>query len=358
MKSLRMMARDRRDTLSVALCTFNGAPFLMEQLASLASQEVLPDELVIGDDASTDATMEIIAAFRVTSPFPVRVMRNERQLGYRANFLNVAQACRGNLIAFCDQDDVWLPGKIRRCKAAFEDPDVLLVTHAFDTVDVNLGSPVRSGPTEDRVFKPGERRTEPNTPGFTQVFRRELLEAWDPQERPLDPTQPTDPMAHDQWVEFIADALGKYYFIGESLALYRQHGSNLYGMYNPRRRAPLAVRLYKNANQEHLAMLSRVAVKKAEIVAAIATEWHRDRKAVLQNIAGAQQYWMRLAQISRMRANIFFGPSRIPRLRAFIHAVASGAYGGPLTIDIRTLLRDFLAGVAFPRDGAAAPRGR
>ncbi|MBW6521001.1 MAG: glycosyltransferase, partial [Desulfoarculaceae bacterium] len=42
--------------ISIALCTYNGEQFLQEQLDSIAAQSLLPDELVICDDRSSDAT--------------------------------------------------------------------------------------------------------------------------------------------------------------------------------------------------------------------------------------------------------------------------------------------------------------
>lgn len=344
-----MGAPERAPSLSVALCTYNGASFLAEQLSSLSAQEVLPDELVIGDDLSTDQTLDIIAAFRATCPFPVRVIRNERRLGYRANFLNVAQACKSELIAFCDQDDVWLPGKVARCKVMFEDPDVFLVAHGFDIVDINLGSPMRAGPLEDRVFAAGERRREPNAPGFTQVFRRELLEICDPRLRPLDPTKPTELLAHDQWVEFIADALGKSYFVCDNLALYRQHGSNLYGAFLTGPGLSIFSRIYKNANREYFGMISEVARGKAEILSGISTDRYRGRADVLENMASAHRYWRKVSQINAGRAAIYSDARWLSRCYALIKAISLGAYGGPPSVGLKALFRDFLAGVAFPR---------
>jgi glycosyltransferase involved in cell wall biosynthesis len=79
--------------ISVALCTYNGGRFLREQLESLASQSVLPAELQVGDDGSTDNTLEIVEEFARTAPFPVGIARNERQLGYGENFIQTARRC-------------------------------------------------------------------------------------------------------------------------------------------------------------------------------------------------------------------------------------------------------------------------
>lgn len=104
--------------LSIALCTYNGATFLREQLTSFATQERLPDELVVCDDRSSDSTPAMLEEFARTAPFPVRLMRNPENLGYRRNFAKVTELCTGDLIAFADQDDVWYPAKLRVLEAA------------------------------------------------------------------------------------------------------------------------------------------------------------------------------------------------------------------------------------------------
>ena len=113
-------------TISVAMCTYNGERYLREQLESIASQTRLPDELVICDDRSTDSTAEIIRNFADLAPFPVRFNLNPVNLGGAAkgitkNFEQACRLCTGDLIAFCDQDDVWLPQKLARMAQTMEE---------------------------------------------------------------------------------------------------------------------------------------------------------------------------------------------------------------------------------------------
>ena len=112
--------------ISVAMCTYNGEKYLREQLQSIASQTRLPDELVICDDLSTDSTTDIIREFTGSAPFPVRLHINPVNLGAAAkgitrNFEQASRLCTGNLIAFCDQDDVWFPRKLARMAQTMEE---------------------------------------------------------------------------------------------------------------------------------------------------------------------------------------------------------------------------------------------
>lgn len=109
---------DATPRVSVALCTYNGARFLREQLDSIAAQTLPPIEIIACDDASTDGTLVILESFAASAPFPVRITRNERTIGVTPNFAQAIQLCSGDLIALADQDDIWLLEKLRRLSTA------------------------------------------------------------------------------------------------------------------------------------------------------------------------------------------------------------------------------------------------
>ncbi|MEX0767748.1 MAG: glycosyltransferase, partial [Microthrixaceae bacterium] len=100
--------------VSVALCTLNGERWIEQLLQSLATQELLPDELVVQDDCSEDRTVELIRKFALAAPFPVRLEINSVRLGSTANFAEALMRCQGRFIALSDQDDVWYSVKLKR----------------------------------------------------------------------------------------------------------------------------------------------------------------------------------------------------------------------------------------------------
>jgi len=190
-------------TVSVALCTYNGARFLDAQLASLAAQTYRPLELVVCDDRSTDDTLAVLAKFASTAPFPVHIVQNEAQLGYKANFKKAARLCRGELVAFCDQDDVWSPAKLEACCERFGDPDVVLVIHdaaVCDATGTPIGGTVYDGKL-DVVLRAGHFEPWSSALGFTEVFRPSLLDV-DGVQAVVDHWSGTE-LAHDQLV-FVA----------------------------------------------------------------------------------------------------------------------------------------------------------
>jgi glycosyltransferase involved in cell wall biosynthesis len=107
------------------MCTYNGGRFLREQLSSIAKQSLLPDELVICDDGSTDTTSQIVLDFISVAPFEVRFIRNDIRLGTTRNFEKAVNLCRGRFIALADQDDVWRPAKLETLLGILEsNPEV------------------------------------------------------------------------------------------------------------------------------------------------------------------------------------------------------------------------------------------
>jgi rhamnosyltransferase len=214
--------------ISIAMGTYNGERFLKQQLDSFAAQSLLPAELVVCDDGSSDRTIDILKEFAAQAPFLVRIHRNETNLGYRANFLKCAARCRGDLIAFSDQDDVWRPYKLAEQVEHFNNPAVLLSGHRAALIDGD-GQQLPGTLSQLPVGTLTSAKVWPFSfcAGFTQMFRRELLgyrELWN---HSVDIGN--KPMAHDQFFIFLAFTLGAVYYDPVILADYRQHDSNTYG---------------------------------------------------------------------------------------------------------------------------------
>lgn len=222
------MMPDAGDTLSVAIATYNGEKYLREQLDSIARQTILPCEVVITDDSPTDGTRRLAEQWAKAAPFPVHVHANPERLGYVDNFLRAASLCTGRWIAFCDQDDVWMPDKVERCLSMLRENKALMLVHASQVVDSS------GQPAEGR--EPVIERTEvlePLTvdpwwcpPGFAMIFAADLLRRFDASIRPG--SQIADgQLPHDHWVYFLAQVVGRIALLNVPLAKYRRHAGNV-----------------------------------------------------------------------------------------------------------------------------------
>lgn len=106
------------NAISVGLCTYNAAQYLEEELASIAAQSRVPDEIVACDDGSQDGTLRMLENFAKHAPFPVRIVQNTTNLGRTKNFEKVVALCSGEFIALADFDDIWHPAKLATLEAA------------------------------------------------------------------------------------------------------------------------------------------------------------------------------------------------------------------------------------------------
>ena len=344
-----LKVRSDTRTISVVLCTYNGGRFLGEQLESLAAQTTLPSELIIGDDGSQDDTLDVVRQFARHSPFPVTIHENRERLGYRRNFLATAQQASGDYIAFCDQDDVWLPEKLRTCLDALQAPSMALVAHAYLVVDADLREMPVQPPATSVIQPPGYGEHPPLVLGFTQVFHRSLIQAFDLTDLPSDPLTTDRPMAHDQWVSFAADLVGCTRFLPDRLALYRQHGANVYGAIIPGRPLGFVERLYRNASQAELRVAGEIAARKAQMAEAARLGDLSGFPNAASNLAAAIRYWQKLADSYSARSHIRGGTSRLIRAGRWLKALASGAYDYGLADMIKLGGKDLVSGVLLPR---------
>lgn len=221
---------------SIALCTYNGAKFLSEQLESLLRQTRQPDELVVCDDCSTDETVKILKDFALKSSFPVRIDVNENNLGSTKNFEKAISLCTGDITFLCDQDDVWLPNKIERMMKEFENSaKVGLVFSNAELVDENLHSLEKTlwdYNFDEKVRQRAEKdglvnltlRERNIMMGAAAAFRTAYREFFLP-----IPTQ-IPGIIHDGWIALIVASRAEVVLIDELLIKYRQHSLQQIGV--------------------------------------------------------------------------------------------------------------------------------
>lgn len=111
--------------VSVVVSLYNQGRYLRQCLQSALDQSYKDMEVVVVDDASTDGSQEEARALTSLDPTRVRVFANERNLGVSRTRNHGAYRAKGQVLAFLDADDFWLPGKMEKQMAAFAaDPDL------------------------------------------------------------------------------------------------------------------------------------------------------------------------------------------------------------------------------------------
>ena len=201
--------------VSVAMATYNGEKFLKEQIDSILCQLEAQDELIVSDDGSSDATLEILKEYRKDKRVQVFVNPSK---GVVSNFENALKQCQNDLIFLSDQDDIWLPEKVHAVKECLEHSGKLLVLHN----GINFYED--TGASGDLLIKRMRHGVAVNILkscywGCCMAFKRELLH-W------MLPFPPQVP-AHDQWIGLVAEKIKETLFLDQPFLLHRRHGANV-----------------------------------------------------------------------------------------------------------------------------------
>lgn len=220
--------------ISVAMCTYNGAGLLPAQLASIAEQSRPPDEIIVSDDASTDATRAVLESFARTSPVPVSLYFAEQNIGSLKNFERAIALCKGDAIALSDQDDVWRADKLQLIETALSrNPNAGLVFSDAEIVDQDLNDlgqrmwhAVGFDAAKQKLIRNG-RPLEVlingwTVTGATMAFRSEYV-------RLALPIPQNIAMIHDGWIALTIAAVADVVLIEEPLIKYRQHAQQQIG---------------------------------------------------------------------------------------------------------------------------------
>lgn len=248
-----------RPAVLVLLATYNGAAHLEEQIETILGQEDIDVRLVVSDDGSTDGTAALLAEWAARDPRVTLLPQLPPSGGAAANFyrlLHDVEAREGELIAFADQDDIWLRRKLATQVAILRDRDADVVSGsvlAFDAVGhehlVKKDYPQRR--FDWLTESPGPGCSFLMTPRFVELARCVLDEV--PETRKAE--------FHDSLLYAIGRARGwRWHIDGEPLIRYRQHDSNVLG-----------------ANQGARGAATRLGMIRAK--------WHRGQ-AIIHAIAG------------------------------------------------------------------------
>ncbi len=223
--------------ISVAMCTYNGERFLKEQIISILSQSIFPDEIIICDDNSQDSTVEIIKSFQKEIG-NIKLHINKPSLKTVKNFEKAISLCSGNWIFLCDQDDIWIKDKIKSMIDFATKNDALCVFtngNLINERNKNLGIKLWD---HFKFDVKARKRWENNNTAFwdllhytnfctgaTMLLKSELRNYALPIVTPKN-------FYHDAWFALHAAAHNKLFFMNDNLTSYRIHENQQVGLNN------------------------------------------------------------------------------------------------------------------------------
>jgi glycosyltransferase involved in cell wall biosynthesis len=305
--------------LSIALVAYNRERYLTKQLQSIVAQSRLPDELIIGDDCSTDRTAEVISDFAAHAPFPVHWYVNERNQGYSRNLEHAIQLCSGDVIVFCDDDDVCLPEKLQVTEEEFlRSPatglmvsDSALVDEQLSPLGMTLWGAARFTTREADTLLENPISTLARhfiAPGHTIAFRASLKPYIIPFPQKLPPR-----VFCDVWIALVLASLTNIACLSHPLVLHRLHGEQIAGVQNlssPRER-----RVIRSGERRRIAEFVPLVEEVIARVSALDDASIAMRNA--QSLISWAEHLKMQSQLSLQR------PSRLVQIA---HALLSGRY--------------------------------
>lgn len=205
--------------ISVALAAYKGEKYIEQQIKSILPQLSHDDEIIVSDDRPGGMTEKIVRRLAAEDSRIIYVEGKGK--GVVTNFVNAIRYCKGDKIFLCDQDDVWLPDKVKRVTEAFDEGYDLVLHNAYVT-DGELNITEHSF-FNKRGSKKGVLRNilKNSYMGCCMAFDRKLL-------KKIMPIPRNIPM-HDQWIGIMGEIYGKVKFIDLPLIYYRVHGGNVTG---------------------------------------------------------------------------------------------------------------------------------
>lgn len=211
--------------ISVALTTYNGEKYILEQLYSIKNQSCPVDEVIICDDGSTDTTIQLINEFIRTNQLNTwKVVQNKENLGYSKNFFKAVQLCKGDYVFLSDQDDVWDKDKVQIFLSVMEeDEKIYAVSSNFVVINSKSEQKKKVSSTKkNREIQIQEVVGSTNVKGCTMCIKKALDDFI-----AHDDLQVGLQLGHDWYYNFLACLLGKNIAIPNYLLFYRVHGENI-----------------------------------------------------------------------------------------------------------------------------------
>jgi glycosyltransferase involved in cell wall biosynthesis len=221
-------------TVEVLLCTYNGAPYIAEQMDSILRQSRPVQAISIFDDGSTDATLAIAGSQierAAAAGTVITVHRNEGNLGWIENFAQAIRQSTGDILFLCDQDDIWHADKVAALLEALAADDTDLAFSDGELVDA-AGQPLGALTVLQALDLDIERVARHPTALFEHLQKANFIGGASLAIKAVAakaslPPPPAMPI--DYWLGLRASALNRARLVNRRLYRYRQHGKNAIG---------------------------------------------------------------------------------------------------------------------------------
>ncbi len=201
--------------ITVCIATYNGARFIEQQIRSILPQLEENDEIIVSDDGSTDNTISLISA--ISDHRIKTVINNGEKHSPTTNFENALKYAKGDYIFLSDQDDIWMPQKVKKMMCIFKQGGYECVVSDAMVTDAkgNITSHSLFNIMHVKHSRIYNLFAYNGYTGCCMAFSRNVLEKSLP--------FPKDIPMHDIWIGNVAAFFFNVGFINEPLIMFRRH---------------------------------------------------------------------------------------------------------------------------------------
>jgi glycosyltransferase involved in cell wall biosynthesis len=278
--------------VSVVLGTYNGEAYLHEQLRSVLAQTWPALEIIAIDDCSGDRTVDILREYAGRDP-RMRVVVNERNLGFVRNFEKGCRLAGGKYIALCDQDDYWFPEKIAKMVAAIGGyPMVYCDSDLCDEALQPLGRRISELVHYQSFDDCRQLCVFSRMYGHATLITQDLFARASPF---------LEEVPHDGWLAYHATLYGGVLYLPEVLVKYRQHAGNVFGVVGRKKKKDAAVQRAEKKKKE----LTRIRIRMNAYCAACPESLVSQKRLLRALVASYRNFapWNDLRRVGLFLAN-------------------------------------------------------
>lgn len=207
------------------MVTYNQEKYIDEAIRSVVLQKFnYPYEIIIGDDCSTDKTLEHCLKWQKKFPDIIKVIQREKNIGIQRNYIDSYNHCRGEYIAICEGDDFWCSKHKLQRQVDYMDThqDCNICFHRVINLYMSNNSKSLSNGNNTKIDSNITDLAQSNyITNLSVMYRKNVIESL--------PDWLTDIQSPDYVIHMLHASTGNIHYINSPMAVYRQHAKGIWG---------------------------------------------------------------------------------------------------------------------------------
>ncbi len=211
--------------VSVIMVTYNQEKYIDEAIRSVVLQKFnYPYEIIIGDDCSTDKTLEHCLNWQKKYPDLITVIQRDQNIGIQRNYIDAYNHCQGEYIAICEGDDFWCSKHKLQRQVDYMDThkDCNICFHRVVNLYMSNNSKSLSNGSGTKIDSDITDLAKSNyITNLSVMYRNNAISNL--------PNWLTEIQSPDYVIHMLHASTGNIHYINKPMAVYRQHAKGIWG---------------------------------------------------------------------------------------------------------------------------------